>query len=132
MSNPVHLLAQQRIISASAELEVQLSHTKGARPTVEILNKLRETAAEALEKLVYANVFTHDGRAELVTMQNKVKRYYEFFDAMKAVLNEGKALDYEMTEASRQELVDQLSGSREGNQELIELGMLYVPPDSAD
>jgi hypothetical protein len=129
MSNPVQLLAQQRIISASAALEVQLSQTKGARPTIEILNKLREKAAEALEKMVYANVFTHEGRAELVTRQNQVKRYYEFFEAMKEVINEGKALDYEMTESARQELVDQLSGSREGNQELIELGLLDLPVD---
>lgn len=123
-SNAIQLLAQQRIISASAELEVQLNQTAGARPTIEILNKLREDAAEALVKLVLANVFTHDGRAELVTQQNKVKRYYEFFEVMKQVINEGKALDHEMTESARQELVDQLSGSREGNQELIELGLL--------
>jgi hypothetical protein len=41
-------IGPQRIISASAELEVQLSQTTGARPTIEILNKLRENAAEAV------------------------------------------------------------------------------------
>ena len=42
--DPILILAKQRIISASAELEVELKASGGSRPTLEIMKALRKRA----------------------------------------------------------------------------------------
>lgn len=121
--DPILLLAEQRIISASAQLEVELSSRSGFRPTLEILRVLRKRAATSLAELATADLFSSEGRRQAVAHQNEVKRYDEWFVAMQALIAEGQALDAQMMEDERQEIIDTLSTSEEGQQELLELGL---------
>jgi hypothetical protein len=128
VSDPLVLLAKQRIIKASADLEVQLGEKTGGGPAIEILRRLRDRAAESLAGLAVVNLFTADGRCEAVVLQNEVKRYDEWIGWIRGIIAEGVAADREMHEEEREELLDVLLQSSRGEQEAIELGMIDPGP----
>ena len=128
MTDPLVLLAKQRIIKASADLEVQLSEKNGGGPAIEILRRLRDRAAESLAALAVVNLFTADGRREAVMLQNEVKRYDEWIGAIRSIITEGVSADREMHEEEREELLDVLLQSSRGEQEAISLGMIDPGP----
>lgn len=130
MAHPLEILARQRIISASAELEAELSARSGSRPALEILRRLRKHAEKAVAALVLSNLFTREGREEAVTHQNTVKRYVTWFEEMRGLVSEGKNLDQEMREEEKDELFDYLTASPEGKREMFELGLIDEHPDT--
>ncbi len=127
-NDPVLRLAHQRVISASAELEVQIAARDGSAPTIAILQKLRENAADSLNKLAFADLSTRKGVEEARAMQNEVKRYDEWLAWMKEFVNEGIALDEQMKEEERDELLDYLVQTEEGRQEALALGIVAEAP----
>jgi hypothetical protein len=122
--DPVFRLAKLRIIKASAELEAQLATKDGGAPAIVILRKLEERAAESLSALAFINLFDPAGVLEAVSLQNEVKRYDEWVVWLRELINEGKQLDQEMTEQGREEILDVLLSTPEGEREAAELGLI--------
>jgi hypothetical protein len=127
-ADPTVLLARQRIIKASADLEVELSERSGGGPTIEILRRLREAAAESLAALVYLDVHDPKDRIKITTMQNEVKRYDEWVAWLRAIIAEGVAYDREMRDAERDEMLDLLAQQPDGERQAIELGLIDGAP----
>lgn len=121
MLDPLVHLANQRIVKVSADLEFQLSKINGSGPTLLILDRLRTKAAQSLAGL--AIVDAEDVKA-VRTLQNEVKRYDEWIGEMAAIIAEGKTLDQQTSAQDRDDLLDMLSQTPEGQQEAIELGLV--------
>lgn len=124
-TDPLVRLAQQRIVKMSAELEVQLSSVPGGGPSVEVLRRLRERAAESLAALVIVDA--EDPKA-IRLLQNEVKRYDEWIAWLREIISEGITYDKQFTDDERNEIIDMLAASPDGQRELIELGLI---PDVA-
>lgn len=124
MSNdPILRLAKLRVIKASADLEVQLSTKQGAAPTIDILRRLRNNAATSLMQIAFLNIDDPKGRLTYVTLQNEIKRYDEWVDWMADIIHEGKAFDQEFSAEERDEILDLLTRTPEGQQEAVALGL---------
>jgi hypothetical protein len=132
-NDPLYLLARQKIVRLSAELEVQLTEKRGGAPAIEIINRFRERAAESLFALVTVNLHDPAEVPKAIALQNEVKRYDEMFTAMRDIINEGIAEDRAMRESEREEMIDYLSDRGDGEQLAKELGLLdsaeVSPPD---
>lgn len=124
--DPVLLLARQRTIKLSADLEVQLAVTKGSAPALAIIAMLREDAAVALAALALSN-----DPKEIMDCQMRVRVYDTFVQKTIDLINEGKALDQEISHADREEFLDILSQSPEGQQTAIELGLVDAVPQES-
>lgn len=120
-TDPLVRLAHQRIIKASADLEVQISSVKGGGPSIEILRRLRDRAAESLAAL--ATVDAEEPKA-IRLLQNEVKRYDEWLAWLRDIIAEGIAYDREFTEQERNELLEFLTTTADGEQQAIELGLV--------
>lgn len=129
-TDPLILLARQRIISVSAALEVELQGI-GATPTIEILNRLKKRAAESLAALAIADLFSESGIIAARVLQNEVKRYDEWVTWMSEIASEGIAADNDMKHEDREELLDYLSQSREGQEEAVQLGLVSIDRNDA-
>jgi hypothetical protein len=122
--DPVQRLAKLRIIKASADLDVQFSVKRADRPSIEILRLLRDAAATSLAAMVFLNL---DDPADLIkckVMQNEVKRYDEWVGWLRQIVNEGRELDRQMSDDERNEMLDILMSTGEGQEEAIALGLV--------
>lgn len=129
MSNdPVYRLAQLRVVKVSAELEVELAFVKNSGPALHILRMLRERAADSLNKLAFCQLQTRKGIEEAITLQNEVKRYDEWFGAIRQIIAEGKQVDQEISIEERQDMLDHLLGTPEGQQQAVDLGLVNENP----
>lgn len=126
-ADPIHRLAKLRIIKASADLEVQLSSKAGSAPAIEIVRRLKERAAESMAALVFINFLDPSEIPKAVVLQNEIKRYDEWFDEMRKVIAEGVQYDKEFTDDEREEMLDILTDTPEGQQQAIELGLVDDP-----
>lgn len=122
-TDPIFLLSKQRMITASAQIEAELIAGGTSGPTMLICRELRRRAADSLTKLVFADLWTREGREKAIALQNEVKRYDEWLAAMKDILEAGRAADDEMRAEEREELLDYLVATPEGQQQAIELGL---------
>jgi len=116
-----------RIITASRELDAQLSKKRGCSPVLEILRRLRSRAAESLEALAFINAYDSE---KIKLLQNEVKRYDEWVEWLRDIVSEGLEYDQQITDSEREELLDVLVQSPEGQQEAIELGLIDLNRDS--
>jgi hypothetical protein len=122
--DPILRLAQKRIIKASIDLEVQLSTMQGSAPAIEMLRRARDEAADSLTKMVFLNLDDPGDLIKMRVMQNEVKRYDELVGWMSTIIAEGKMLDVEMQESERDEMLDILTETAEGQQEAIDSGLV--------
>lgn len=121
-------IAKLRIIKASADLEVQIAMRSGSAPTLLILRELRKRAAESLAGLAFVNLHDPKGFIEAVTLQNEVKRYDEWVVWMQELISRGKEFDQEISAEDREDLLDTLVQTPEGQQEAINLGLIEQAP----
>ena len=126
-NDPLMLLARQRVVKLSADLEVQLSEKRGSAPAVEIVSRLRERAAESLAALVTVNLFDPAEVPKAIALQNEVKRYDEWFAEIRAIISEGIAEDAAMRDSDREEMLDILSERGDGEKIAKELGLIDSP-----
>lgn len=123
--DPIVRLARQRIVKLSADLEVQIATVKGGGPTVEMLRRLQDCAAESLAALVFHDFTDIPG---LLKLQNEVKRYDEWIAWMRKIIVEGKIYDKQFTEDDRAEMLEYLMGSPEGERQAMDLGLIDSGP----
>ena len=119
--DPVLRLARLQIIKASADLDAELATKTGSKPTLEILRRLRERAAQSLAALAFVSPIES---AKITALQNEVKRYDEWVGWIRDIISEGILYDKEFTDDEREEMLDVLTGTPEGQREAIELGLL--------
>lgn len=122
----VILLAKQRLIIASAELEAEIA-VKGPGWFNILYERFKDRAAEALAGLAFADASDAE---EIRALQNRIKVFDEFIDGVKAIINEGVALDMEMREAGDAEIREMLA-TPEAQSEMREAGLFY-PDDATD
>ncbi len=127
-TDPLYRLSMLRIIKASQDLEKQLSTVAGGGPSVEILRRLRDKAAESLAALVIVDA--EDPRS-IRELQNEVKRYDEWVGWLREIISEGIMYDKKFTEDERNEMIDLLTASPEGERQAIELGLIDDIPRDA-
>lgn len=120
MIDPLLHLAKQKTIALSAQIEAELA-SKGVGPTIQIIRVLQGRAAESLVALVVVD--PEDPKA-IRALQNEVKRYDEFVTELRGIIQDGIAYDRQITEDERQQLIDVLTTTPEGQQEAIELGLV--------
>jgi hypothetical protein len=120
-TDPVAILAMQRIVAQSAEIEVQLSVKKGCRPVITALLMARDKAADALGEL--ANVDPEDAKA-IRGLQNEITIFTDLVSYFAKILSDGFDLDQEITNQDRDMMIDMLSRSVEGQEELDHLGLV--------
>lgn len=119
--DPVHLIAKQRIIAASSDIEAQLSLQQGCRPVLVVLLKARDRAAESLQALAF-----HEANdvAGIRILQNEVKRYDELVAWFREIIVAGIEYDKEITAEDQEQMLDLLTQTLAGQQEAIELGLI--------
>lgn len=131
MADPITRIAQQRIVKLSADLEVQIGDMQGSAVAIEIFRRLRERAAESLAALILINF---DDPAEIPKakfLQNEVKRYDEWFGAMRDIVAEGKAFDKSMSAEEREEMLDMLMEQEGGERIAAAIGLIEDVPQDA-
>jgi hypothetical protein len=126
--DPIVRLARQHVVKASMDLEVQIAAVKGGGPCVEILRRLKDRAAESLAGLAIVDASKVD---DVRTLQNEVKRYDEWFCAMRDIVSEAKIYEKEFTQDDRDELLDILVTTPEGQQQAIDMGLMDEIPQDA-
>jgi hypothetical protein len=127
-TDPLSILAMQRIVAQSAEIEVQLAVKKGCRPVVTALLMARDKAAAALGEL--ANVDAEDAKA-IRYLQNQITIFTDLVAFFSKILEEGFDLDQEITNQDRDMMIDMLSRSVEGQEELDQLGLVQREANDA-
>lgn len=130
-ADPIVRLAQLRIIKASADLEVQLATKNGSAPAIAILLRLRERAAESLAAIVFLNIHDPLDLIKFITLQNEVKRYDEWVGWLRELIADGKRIDQEFDDEAREEMLDVLLDSPEGQRQAVELGLIDELPRDA-
>jgi hypothetical protein len=97
------LMAMQRMIEASASLEVQFDRDASRRPVLFLLKKAREAAVAAFDALVYS--CDPADAATVRQLQHEIRRYDDLVDWCREIISEGKEADRQLTEIERAEFV---------------------------
>lgn len=116
-------LAKARVIAMSEQLETLLADKRGGNIVVEVVNRLRDRAAESMTALITCD---STDRRKMVTFQNEVKRYDEFFHCLRDIVQEGLQYDRELSDQDREDMIDILVNTAEGQREAQELGLLNL------
>lgn len=124
MNDPLTRLAKLRIVKLSQNLEVILATKQGGDVVNEIVNRLRDRAAESMTALIVCNATDTN---EVLRLQNEVIRYDEFVRTLSEIVTEGIQYDGEISREDREDLLDILSTTVEGQREAVALGL--VPED---
>jgi hypothetical protein len=124
MTDHVLRISQLRIIKLSADLEVQLSDKTGGAVAIEILRRLRDRAAESLAALAFVDLINEKDKA--LVLQNEVKRYDEWVEWLREIINEGVAYDQQISDQEREEMLDVLTATPEGQRQAVELGLVNL------
>lgn len=128
--DPVRLVAMQRLVRLSAEIEVQLLDVSS--PLVQVLAKAREEAAAAIVRLVDAPFNKPD---VIRALQNQVIRFDDLVRWLKDIVEKGFENDREINNSEREELADLLAYTPDGAgldaEEALEAGLMERIPHDA-
>lgn len=124
---PVLRLAQLRAIKLSYDLEVALASKIGGHIVIEILTRLRDRAADSMHALATCDPLATKA---VITCQNSVQYYEEFFKLIGSIIAEGKQAEQQLSDDEREEFIDMLTQSVEGQDKAVELG--FVGPNQSD
>lgn len=125
MTDATYFLALRRKIQDSANIEVQLNGSAECQPIVTMLHKAKGEAAAALAQLATVNP---ENPAEIRTLQTVVQRFDDLCRWLSQIVKDGFDADLEVSEAERDELIEQLAGTEDGEQQLINAGLVEDSP----
>lgn len=114
-------LAKMRVIQLSHSLEVLLADKKGGDIVQHIADVLQERAAESMTALCICDATKTN---EVMIHQNEVKRYDEFMAALCDIAREGVARAGELSREDREDLLDILVQTEDGQEEARTLGLI--------
>ena len=95
------MMAMQKLVEASASLEVQFDRDASRRPVLFLLKKAREDALKAFDALVY-QCDPADG-ATVRQLQHEIRRYDDLVAWCREIIAEGKEADHRLMEIEREE-----------------------------
>lgn len=121
--SPTGRLAMQRIVAASADIEAQLSVLSGTRPVLIMLVMARQEAAVALEQLACLEHADEASLPEIRRLLMEVRRFEDLMRWLRKIVSDGFDYDQEITADDREELLDMLARTPEGQEEAIEIGL---------
>lgn len=121
-------IGQLRKISIAADIDFQFFERAGFRPVVAILEKAKAEAAEAVAGLCVVDVNKPE---DIRKLQNITARYDELVRWIKELISEGAEAERETTDKEREELLDILMETPEGEREAISLGLVEGAPHDA-
>lgn len=131
----VGLLARERFITDSADIEAQLSITAGGQPIATMLMLARGEASAAITELVeLEDPDLKQVRKLLVPLH----RYTKLVEWLRTIMKAGFEFDREIAQQDRDELLDLLSSGGESGternelQEAIDMGIVERKPYGAD
>jgi len=93
-------MAMQRLVEASASLEVQFDKDAQRRPVLFLLKKAREAAVAAMEGLIFIDPTKADDVRQL---QHEIRRYDDLVAWCSQIIVEGKEADQRLSEMEREE-----------------------------
>jgi hypothetical protein len=64
-------------------------------------------------------------------LQNEVKRYDEFVADLRAIIQDGIMADHEITDKEREDLLDVLTMTPDGQRQAVELGLVDLDTQDA-
>lgn len=133
MSNddPIIRFAKLRMVRHWHSLETALRKRDGGDIALEILYRLYDRMAESLGAICFLNVYDPKDQLKYVALSNEIKRYDEWLNAMRDIVLEGRAYDREIGDAEREDLLDLLMQTPEGQREAIDLGLIDPGPRDA-
>jgi hypothetical protein len=120
-NDPVFGLTQQRLAEMSMEIEAQLKATQGAGPIMLMLGLAREEAALALADL--ASTDAEDAKA-IRALQNVICRYADMIRWLRDIGTSGQEAYRELNDKERNELIEMLTKSSDGEEQAISLGLV--------
>lgn len=120
MDDVMARVALKRAVADSAEIEVQLEATRGCRPLLAVLLRARAAAAAAMCSLTTA---APDDAQEIRRLQNEVTRFREMVEWLSAIVAEGFEAEAELSDEEREEMIEDIAGTPEGQQEARDLGL---------
>jgi hypothetical protein len=121
MSNPLETLAVAQMFAISMELETQLAATRGYRPVLAMLQLAKNEAAASLVALV--NIAPTEAE-RIRDQQYEVKRFEKLCGWIKDVIEQGREADALLSEKEREELLDLLVETEEGEDDAVEMGLV--------
>ncbi len=95
------MMALQRLMEASASLEVQFDRDASRRPVLFLLKKAREAAIAAFDSLVYS--CDPADAATVRQLQHEIRRYDDLVAWCREIIAEGKEADHRLAEIDREE-----------------------------
>lgn len=116
-------LAKVRVIAMSEQLEALLADKRGGNIVVEVVNRLRDRAAESMTAL---SICDPTDINKVIIYQNEVKRYDEFFMCLRKIVQDGIEADRDLSQQDREDMIDILVNTAEGQREAQELGLLNL------
>lgn len=121
--SPDHLtrVAKLRIVQLSHQLELLLADKKGGDIVKHIVSVLCDRAAESMTALCTCDATSHSA---VMILQNEVKRYDEFLACLGDIARDGVAFDNELSRQDREDLLDILVQTEDGQQQAMDLGLL--------
>jgi hypothetical protein len=121
MMDALSRLALVRAEAAAADVEAQLSMSGGERPVLVMLQMAKQEAALAIAALV--NVDADDPK-KIRRLQNEVLRFIDLCRWIGDVLAAGSEAAQQISDEDRNELIEILSQTTEGQEQLVNLGLL--------
>lgn len=120
MDDVMARVALKRAVADSAEIEVQLEATRGCRPLVVVLMKARAEAAAAMCALTTT---APEDTPEIRRLQNEVARFRDTTRWLSEIVAEGFEAEADLSDEEREEMVEDIAGTPEGQQEARDLGL---------
>jgi hypothetical protein len=121
MMDPLSKLALARAQAAAADIEAQLSIESGQRPIVVMLAMAKRDAASAIAALTTVDP---ESAKEIRGLQNQVARFTDICRWLQDVISAGREAEQQITADDREEMIEVLGQTPEGQLELINLGLL--------
>lgn len=127
--DPLSKIAFARAQAAAADIEAQIAIEKGQRPVLVMVQMAKHEAADALAALAVVNP---EDPKEIRNLQNQVARFTDLCRWLRDVVTAGREAEHELTEEDREEMIDLLGQTPEGQRELINLGILQGDTNATD
>lgn len=122
--DPIYRIAQEQIIQASREIEVQLVANNGTFPILVMLRLAKQEAAAALSDLAIAYTANIE---DIRKLQNKIHRYDDLVRWLSEIVAAGLEYEDDFRQAERQEVADLLNPKTdEDREELAAAGVDHV------
>lgn len=110
-----------RAQAAAADIEAQLVIESGHRPILLMIQMAKREAANAMSALVEVDPFE---TRKIQRLQNEVRRFTDLCCWLQDVIRAGREAEEQITREDRDEMIEILAETPEGQRELINLGLL--------